>query len=90
MVLGLRQINTYRKVPLQVNFLDNNIFTLPSTSLIFLGSENRPENTPRIAAESGKKCPPVMVIGRKKNKVKDRGGAFTCFSCLQAHKVEKG
>ncbi len=37
MVLGVRQINTCRKVPLQDNFLDDDIhFPLPSVSLIFL------------------------------------------------------
>ncbi len=35
-VLGLRQRNTCRKVPLQVNFLRWRHFALPSTSLIFL------------------------------------------------------
>ncbi len=34
--LGLRQINTCRKVPLQVNFLRWRHFALPSMSLIFL------------------------------------------------------
>jgi hypothetical protein len=33
---GLRQINTCRKDPLQVNFLDNDIWHLLSSSLIFL------------------------------------------------------
>ncbi len=36
---GLRQINTLRKVPLQVNFLDDDIFALLSISLIFLRLE---------------------------------------------------
>ncbi len=35
-VLGLRQINTCRKVPLQVKFFRSRHFALPSMSLIFL------------------------------------------------------
>ncbi len=35
-VLGLRQINTCRKVPLQVNFFRWRHFALPAMSLIFL------------------------------------------------------
>ncbi len=35
-VLGLRQINTFRKVPIQVNFFRLRHFALPSMSLIFL------------------------------------------------------
>ena len=35
-VLGLRQINTCRKVPLQGNYLRRRHFALPSMSLIFL------------------------------------------------------
>jgi hypothetical protein len=35
-ILGLRQINTCRKVPLQVNFLDEDIYIAYNVSLIFL------------------------------------------------------
>jgi hypothetical protein len=49
----------------------------------------RPEKYSKDYSRVRKKYPPVMVIGRK-NKVKDRGGAFVCFSCLQVHKEEKG
>ncbi len=39
-VPGLRQINTYRKVPLQVNIFTWRHFALPSDRIIFLRIEN--------------------------------------------------
>ncbi len=40
--MDLRQINTCRKVPLQVNFFRWRYFSLPSMSLIFLRAETIP------------------------------------------------
>ncbi len=64
---GLRQINTCRKIPLQVNFFRWRLFALPSMSLIFLRSPATRPGYIRLRGGSFKKyltSPRFLELGK--------------------------